>query len=133
MNRKTLWIVALIILGLIAWVWAADDTNGDRGQETCPKDAPWVKVDDLSGFSYTFDVPDGYTVTDNCYKASTNVVYGSGDTVETDDKFELSHASFKLEKLPDIPDDPEEPEEPEEPETPEEPEVPVTPVVPVGK
>lgn len=97
-----------------------------NGQETCPEGDGWVKVDGLSGLIYTFDVPEGYEVADNCYKASTTVVYGSGDTVESsvwnkDDcpgargcnLQELSHASFRLVKIDNPPE--EEPEEPEQP------------------
>lgn len=104
-------------------------------QETCPKDNGWVKVDNLSGFTYTFtNIPSGYEVTSNCYKASTKVVYGQGATV-TSNVFNspqgvtctapgvphqgcayqaLSHASFLLEKI----DQPEDPGDPETPVTP---------------
>ena len=92
----------------------------------CPEGNDWIKVDNLSGLSYTFtNIPDGYKVTDNCYKAATSVVYGSGATV-TSAVFnspqgitctapglphpgcnlqDLSHASFRLEKITN-PDDP---------------------------
>ena len=72
------------------------------GQETCPEGNGWVKVDDLSGTTYTYTPPAGFTVTDNCYKASTSVVFGSGPTVtstvtnQNGQVQELSHASFLL-------------------------------------
>lgn len=124
-------ILSLVILAGV--IWSFDALVGAK-QETCPKDAPWTKVDGLSGFTYTFDVPEGYEVTDNCYKASTDVVYGSGDTVEAQDKYELSHASFKLVEVeqPEQPEEPEEPpvDEPEQPEEPKDPETPETPEEP---
>ena len=117
MNKLTITLI-LAILALFVWRVAIVDAK----QETCPKDAPWTKVDGLSGFTYTFTVPEGYEVTDNCYKASTDVVYGSGDTVTVEDKYELSHASFKLVEKEE-PEPPVEPPvtPPEEPKTPKEP------------
>ena len=117
-------IITLILAVLAIFVWRVAIV--DAKQETCPKDNGWTKVDDLSGFTYTFTVPEGYEVTDNCYKAATDVVYGSGDTVTAEDKYELSHASFKLVEK----EEPEPPVEPPvEPEIPpvDEPEPPVTP------
>lgn len=86
------------------------------GQETCPEGDGWVKVNDLSSYEYTYDTPEGFVVTDNCYKHSTYVHYGTGDTVEADShfecnpwwnckwkKYELSHASFKLEEVEPTP------------------------------
>jgi hypothetical protein len=62
----------------------------------------------LDGYTYSFTPPPGFTVTDNCYKHATSVHYGSGPTVEADwhwkiwryVRYELSHASFKLEPIP---------------------------------
>ena len=78
-----------------------------NGAEVCPDGDGWVKVDNLSGFDYTYTPPAGYHVSDNCYKHSTYVHYGSGPTVSADlhwndnaGKFirhELSHAAFKIE------------------------------------
>lgn len=118
LTSKWEWIIVGLIAGALAlatiwFVFFADTTVAEAtGQETCPNSAPWVKVDDLDGHSYTYTPPEGYTVTDNCYKHSTYVHFGSGDTVETDShwecnpwwnckwkKYELSHASFKLEKV----------------------------------
>jgi hypothetical protein len=89
------------------------------GQEVCPDGGDWVKVDGLSGLTYTHEAPDGYEVTDNCYKAATSVVYGTGETVTSTIKNprgkccqDLSHASFKLAKIEQPPvEDEEEPEE----------------------
>lgn len=107
--NKYKWILVLltiILLGLF-FIKSVEAT----GQETCPNSEPWVKVDNLDGFSYTFTPPSGYHVTDNCYKHSTYVHYGTGDTVTADyhwecnpwwncrlKHYELSHASFKLER-----------------------------------
>lgn len=73
-------------------------------QETCPEGDGWVKVNGLTGETFTFDVPDGYRVDENCYKAGTRVVFGSGPTVTSfvtnqNGKIQdLSHASFRLVK-----------------------------------
>jgi hypothetical protein len=104
----------VLLTGAGAFARGHSGNNNVNGQETCPKTGNgWVKVDDLSGLTYTFtDIPYGYEVTDNCYKAGTSVVYGSGPTVTSTvwnkegctkvgrgcNYQELSHASFKLAK-----------------------------------
>ena len=82
-----------------------------NGQETCPQSGGWVKVDNLSGQSYTYTPPAGYHVTDNCYKAGQSVVFGSGATVTSSVLNPqgrccqaLSHASFLV--VPDPTDVP---------------------------
>ena len=74
-----------------------------QGQETCPKDGNWYKVDNLSGCSYDFSIPTGCYVTAYCYKAAT---YCSGPVpvnppaegvfhlVLNPCPHDLSHASF---------------------------------------
>ncbi|MFC5730324.1 MULTISPECIES: hypothetical protein [Nocardioides] len=70
--------------------------------DVCPDGDGWDKVDGLSGTSYTYTPPEGFTVTQNCYKASTTVRFGSGPTVTSTVKNkngkvqDLSHASFLL-------------------------------------
>lgn len=90
--------IMFLILGGIA-----NATETIDQQETCPNTnfdpvtGGWIKVDGLDGYTYTFtDIPDGFTVTDNCHKRATIVVYGTGVTVTSPDKYELSHASFLL-------------------------------------
>lgn len=105
-NENVLRRVTLaVVLGVVAFLlmgYAANAETLDR-QETCPNTdfdpvtGGWVKVDGLDGFTYTFtDIPDGFEVTENCHKRATIVVYGTGPTVTSPDKFELSHASFFL-------------------------------------
>lgn len=103
-------LAGILLWGILLFLVIGVAANAEEldTQETCPnttfteEDGGWVKVDGLSGTTYTFDVPDGFEVTDNCYKASTTVVYGTGDTVTstvTNHKGkvqELSHASFFL-------------------------------------
>jgi len=112
MFRKIL--VAYIVVMLLALAFVM--TAGATGQETCPDGGAWNKVDGLSGFTYTYTPPPGYFVTDNCYKHSTYVHFGTGDTVVADEHcswkwvgwqlkyvcttHELSHASFKIEEIP---------------------------------
>jgi hypothetical protein len=100
-------VVAFLLIGVAA---NAEEVTS-QGQETCPitsfdsETGGWVKVDDLDGFSYTFTaIPDGFEVTQNCYKRATIVVYGTGPTVTSPDRFEISHASFFLVPI-EVPDD----------------------------
>lgn len=117
------------------------------GQETCPEGDGWVKVDNLDGQSYTYDVPEGFEVTNNCFKAGADgksyddegnkldsaLVFGSGSTVNNTTVFnqngklrDISHASFLLVAIE------EEEEEEETPTTtiPEEPSTTLPPVEP---
>lgn len=107
MKRGIIAVLAALGILLTAVTMGAAPPASAAGQETCPKDAPWVKVDGLSGTSFTYTPPAGYTVADNCYKASTAVHYGSGQTVTStvtnhNGKVQnLSHASFKLVEIED--------------------------------
>lgn len=114
-QKRSLFIgLATFIFGVFAWMLFSGQVFGTH-QETCPEGNGWVKVDDLDGHNYTYPTPEGYQVTDNCYKHSTFVHFGFGDTVTTDThnichpvfwwicndrRFELSHASFLLEEIP---------------------------------
>jgi hypothetical protein len=50
--------------------------------DVCPSTGGWTKVEPLSGLTYTYTPPTGYTVTSNCYKAgNADPVYGTGTTV----------------------------------------------------
>jgi hypothetical protein len=52
-------------------------------QDTCPEGGGWVKVDGLSGLSYTFAIPDGYEVIENCMKVGNHdPLFGTGNIVE---------------------------------------------------
>jgi len=73
-----------------------------QGQETCPNGGGWIKVDGLSGTSYTYTAPEDKLIAETCYKAGTVVEY---DTIIPPQKtvtvistvgFDLSHASFRL-------------------------------------
>jgi hypothetical protein len=135
-----------LLLSLLALPLVIGSVAMATGQETCPEGGEWVKVDNLSGLTYTHQVSEGFKITENCYKAGTTVVYGSGATVTSTvwnkegcpdehgcNYKELSHASFKIVK-DDKPEEPEEPEVPEEPKeeepTEETPEVKVPEVAP---
>lgn len=117
-------ILAGVLVGLVPLVASAD------AQETCPEGDGWVKVEGLSGLSYTFDydVPEGKEIVsvENCMKVgSHDPVFGEGFTVENTTLFNspggatctaagvphtgcalqsISHASFKV-TLRDIPDE----------------------------
>ena len=115
MRGTTIAIIMTIAIVAVALFLVLTGSASATAQETCPSGGDWVKVDGLSGHSYTYSPPEGYVVTDNCYKHATFVHYGSGDTVNTDlhwkqhcNKFfcipvpfrpELSHASFLLEEI----------------------------------
>lgn len=103
-NFSKLVAIAVLIVLLFSGSVAAKA----NGQETCPNSAPWVKVDGLSGTSFTYTAPDGYQIVEWCYKASTTVVYGSANgssvtvtstvTNKNGQVQDLSHASFRLEQ-----------------------------------
>ncbi|MDQ3064681.1 MAG: hypothetical protein M3Q36_00205, partial [bacterium] len=107
---------SLILLAQMAMPMGVLAT-AQTAQEVCPDTGGgWVKVDGLSSTSYTYTIPEGFTVTDNCYKAGNTVVYGTGASVSSTvfNKEEctavgvpngcnyqnLSHASFKLVAIP---------------------------------
>lgn len=114
--------IIVTVLGLIIWTVLFNNEasaiveNPVVKQETCPGGDGWVKVDNLDGLTYTYDVAEGMEVTDNCYKHATYVHYGTGDTVTADEHcgwewtgrglkwvckaHELSHASFYLVPVP---------------------------------
>jgi hypothetical protein len=113
-------LVLAMAAGAVGVMGAASATNGN-GQETCAASDGWVKYDGLSGHEFTYpeEVPEGATV-ENCVKYSTTVVYGTGITVVSDGKHEISHASFRVTEpevceppLVGTPPDCVEPEEPE--------------------
>lgn len=111
-SKIFIWLMigAAVLIGLALlvtrWVTPAGATD------VCPNDGDWDKVDGLSGTTYTYTPPESCEVTDNCYKHSTYVHYGSGATVTADEhcswewagwhfvwrchQYDLSHASFKL-------------------------------------
>lgn len=77
------------------------------GQKVCPSGGDWVKIESLSGHEYTYTAPEGYLISETCWKAGTTV---DGDiinppqrtvTVISTVKQELSHASFRLVKTSD--------------------------------
>lgn len=103
--QRTGAMVAVLTILVLAALFAVMQSAWGTGQDTCPEGGGWVKVDDLDGLTYTFDVPDGYTVTENCFKAATTLVFGTGPTVtnttvvnKNGQLQEISHASFLLVK-----------------------------------
>src|SRR3990167_990532 len=111
MKRAVIGLLILVLVASLALVATVLPASAAplQTQTTCPEGGGWVKVDDLDGFAYTYTPPAGYTVTDNCYKHSTYVHYGSGPTVTADwhaltrfpwfRRYELSHASFLIEPI----------------------------------
>ena len=95
--------VVLVLIFSLGFSMPSVDKNIPQGQETCPKDGNWYKVDNLSGCSYDFSIPTGCYVTAYCYKAAT---YCSGPVpvnppaegvfhlVLNPCPHDLSHASF---------------------------------------
>lgn len=131
MNIKSLLNVAGLLLATLLVFYLLLFTVNFGASATfnpgvCPDSGGWVKVDGLSGLHYEFNVPAGYTVTDNCYKAGDFVVYGTGSNVVSGvfnspqgavciapgiphngcNYLDLSHASFLLVELSTPPDDP---------------------------
>lgn len=100
----------LIVLGLLLALGLASQPV--EAVTTCPQTDGWVKVDHLSGFSYTYTAPEGYLVDQTCYKAATQIVYEivnppaspvtvtSTVTNSNGQLQELSHASFHLIEIP---------------------------------
>jgi len=82
-------------IGLLSNVFA-------QGQETCPATGDWIKIEGLSGTTFTYTAPEGKLVAETCYKASTEVVFEtinppqSSVTVTSTVGHDLSHASFRL-------------------------------------
>lgn len=115
MGKKTFGLLVTFILGIVAIVLvilACMATSASAmplyQQETCNEGNGWVKVDGLSGTSFTYTAPEGFAVAGTCYKASTTVIY---DTIappqqivtvvsevynQNEQVQELSHASFLL-------------------------------------
>lgn len=108
-------IVLFFVLALALTLGFTATTATAAAADTCPNTGgDWVKVDDLSGLSYSYTAPSGYLVAEWCYKASTTVVYGNVNppqksvTVSStvlnpagNNYQELSHASFRLVKSAD--------------------------------
>ena len=95
--------VVLVLIFSLGFSMPSVDKNIPQGQETCPKDGNWYKVDNLSGCSYDFSIPTGCYVTAYCYKAATYCsgavpvnppVEGVFHLVLNPCPHDLSHASF---------------------------------------
>jgi len=126
--KKIFAVIAAVVLAAVVMVGGIATAAPGNGQKTCPTSDGWVKFDGLSG--HTFTLPDAVAenaTVENCVKYATTVVYGTGVTVVSDGKHEISHASFKV-TVPDEPTDPptDEPTEPptDEPTDPVDPEKP---------
>lgn len=105
-------LITALVIAVLAGYFVSIPTTSSAKQDTCPANDPWVKVEGLSGKTYTYTPANNCTVSDNCYKAATNVKYGNGVTVTSEKKCEwkwtgkklqyvctqpdLSHASFKV-------------------------------------
>ncbi len=101
-------LALIVLLVLCTGIVLVTEKVTAQGQDTCPQGNGWVKVDDLSGYSYTFDAPEGTLIVESCYKASTTVVFETYNPPQESVTItstvinpggqiaELSHASFKL-------------------------------------
>lgn len=98
--------ILLALLGAFIMLVAVPASANGNGQDTCPKGDGWVKYDDLDGLTFTIpeeDIPEGYVVTENCFKAANTLVFGTGPTVTNETVVnqngklqDISHASFLL-------------------------------------
>lgn len=96
----------LALLGAFIMLVAVPASANGNGQDTCPEGDGWVKYDDLDGLTFTIpeeDIPEGYVVTENCFKAANTLVFGTGPTVTNETVVnqngklqDISHASFLL-------------------------------------
>lgn len=110
MRKFIIMLTGLIVLtatGVVGISSASADPVNEPvqppGQEkVCPNYEPWQKYDGLSGHSFTYpgEVPEGATVR-NCVKyANFDATYGTGTTVTSNGRHEISHASFWIKVLP---------------------------------
>jgi hypothetical protein len=103
-------ILGFVLFLVVVWASQILTVKAEATATTCPSGGDWVKVEPLSGKTYTYTPKEGCTVTENCYKHSTYVHFGTGATVTADfhctdwewwgckrwTQYDLSHASFKL-------------------------------------
>ena len=109
-------ITAIILILVALFVWT--NTAQATGQETCPQDALWVKIEDIDEQSYTYTAPEGFEVEESCYKAGTTLRFETYDPTQEEvtvtsnvwnnaicnifpsfpgcNYRDISHASFKL-------------------------------------
>ncbi len=106
--KRLIWFLIGIVVAFFLITWLS--YGKAEAVETCPATGDWIKVEPLSGKTYTYSPAPGCTVSDNCYKHSTYVHYGTGVTVTADShctkwewwgcdrwtQYDLSHASFKV-------------------------------------
>jgi hypothetical protein len=106
--KKILWFLLGCTVAFLLITWLS--YGKAEAVETCPNTGGWIKVEPLSGKTYTYSPAPNCTVSDNCYKHSTFVHYGTGVTVTADShctdwewwgcsrwtQYDLSHASFKV-------------------------------------
>jgi hypothetical protein len=99
--KSILWFAVLAVLLMICiYIINFDFRIMSHATATCPSGSGWIKVEPLSGKTYTYTPAPSCTVSDNCYKHSVYVHYGTGKTVTADwhsgHQYDLSHASFKV-------------------------------------
>lgn len=78
-------VSSMLMLALLVYPVTEVSSNGNgqgNGQDTCPNDGGWTKVDGLTVTSFTIAVPAGQTLAEWCYKASTEVVYSGALNVD---------------------------------------------------
>lgn len=90
-TKKWLWFVgfvAVAFLGLAILV----STVAANGQETCPQDDGWTKVEVGNDFGPTVNFG---SVVEYCVKAGTSVYFGTGDSFTVPDGKDISHYSTR--------------------------------------
>lgn len=89
--KKWLWFVgfvAVAFLGLAILV----STVAANGQETCPQDDGWTKVEVGDDFGPTVNFG---SVVEYCVKAGTSLYFGTGDSFTVPDGKDISHYSTR--------------------------------------
>lgn len=120
----SIFALVVMVLGVFATAGPAyaspDETGG--GADVCPEGGDWVKVDGLSGHSYSYSAPAGKLVAEVCYKhawylhqydvtppAPGVIVIADWHPLPFTSRWwrpELSHASFRLVDAPEPPEPP---------------------------
>jgi hypothetical protein len=70
--KRLLLVIGIIIVAMLALAFVA--SAGEAGIDTCPSGGDWIKIEPLSGTSYTYTAPAGRLVAEVCYKAGDTVV-----------------------------------------------------------
>lgn len=125
--EKIFIIIVSFLISILAITSSVFNSGGQvvqlasADQHVCPDGGEWTKVDGLSDLTYTFTVPTGFVVVENCMKVGDHdPVFGTGNTVTNTTLFNspggvtctalgvphngctlqnISHASFRLQLI----------------------------------